>query len=112
MQELALDAEEEEEDQELLDLVSTSGDNSGNNNSDEESILDNPHYGRESSNYGFQTPNKRNRSNLSDSSTEEFQPTPKMSTPRRINIGPSDPPILDSPTIYDKVTKQSLISFV
>ena len=90
-------SDSDDEEQELMDLMSNSGDNSGN----EDSLLDDAQYGRQSSASGYQTPSKRDRSTLSDSSTDDCEPTPKMSTPRRRNM---EQTFVDSPTRYDKVT--------
>ena len=55
--------------------------------------------------FGLSTPNKRNRSQISDSSTEECLPTTPRPrgpyTPKKMNIGEQ---IQSSPTVYDKVS--------
>ena len=51
--------------------------------------------------YGLSTPNKRDRSQISDISTDECEETPRSCTPKRLNTGNL---AQSSPTVYDKVS--------
>ena len=51
--------------------------------------------------YGLSTPNKRDRSQISDLSTDECEETPRSGTPKRLNTGNL---AQSSPTVYDKVS--------